>query len=519
MSALAEQTPRRIEDALLLRAQEGTDNARIALVDGERTLTYATLAERARRFADALAAAGVEPGDRVAVFLDKTAEAVVAVYATWMAGAVMVPVGESLKARQLDHIVRHSGSRVLVTARQKLLRLDPLPVVDATVVLAEADDSREDSHEPMSAPASATRADLPGDDSPAAILYTSGSTGLPKGIVVSHANLRAGAEIVSEYLGIRPDDRILSVLPFGFDYGLNQLLTAVERGATLVLHRSHLPADICRALETHRITGLAGVPPLWIQLWQGRSPLPAMTLPHLRYITNTGGVFPPELVAKYRAAFPGVRIFLMYGLSEAFRSTFLPPEEIDRRPGSIGRAIPRTEILVLDESGHECPPGVAGELVHRGPTVALGYHDDPEATARAFRPDPFSSAPDAPRVVYSGDLVRRDDEGFLHFVGRRDQLIKCLGHRMSPDEIEVIVQGSGLVAEVVAKGVSDPLAGQVVELHIIPRDDVAFSQAALVGYCRREMPSYMLPKAIHLHTSFPRTASGKVDRRQVGQAA
>jgi acyl-CoA synthetase (AMP-forming)/AMP-acid ligase II len=242
-----------------------------------------------------------------------------------------------------------------------------------------------------------------------------------------------------------------------------------------------------------------------------------MALPALRYITNTGGTFPAELVRRYRATFPHVRVFLMYGLSEAFRSTFLPPEEVDRRPESIGKAIPRCDVLVLDEDGKECPPGVPGELVHRGPTVALRYHDDPDETARRFRPDP--TAPDAAhRVVYSGDLVRRDAEGFLYFLGRRDQLIKSLGHRMSPDEVEEATFASGLVSEVVAKGVPDPVAGQVVELHVVPRDPATFTRAALAAFCRREMPGYMLPRAIHVHAAFPRTASGKIDRTQVAPA-
>lgn len=515
----------RIEDALLLRATDASSAGRAAVVDGARTFSYATLAECARRCRDELRARGVGRGDRVAIFLDKTIESVMALYGTWLAGAVAVPVGESLRARQLEHIVRHSGARLLVSDQRKLGRLDPAPTIDVPVLFAgfaegegaEADDAVRVTEWVDTILAVGERRALPGGDEPAAILYTSGSTGRPKGIVISHANLRAGAEIVSGYLGIRDDDRILSVLTFSFDYGLNQLLTSVERGATLVLHRSHLPADICRALETHRITGLAGVPPLWIQLMQGRSPLPTMALPHLRYITNTGGTFPAELVRRYRTAFPHVRVFLMYGLSEAFRSTFLPPEEVDRRPESIGKAIPRCDVLVLDEEGLECPPGVPGELVHRGPTVALRYHDDPEETARRFRPDP--TAPDAAhRVVYSGDLVRRDAEGFLYFLGRRDQLIKSLGHRMSPDEVEEATFASGLVAEVVAKGVPDPVAGQVVELHVVPRDPATFTRAALVAFCRREMPGYMLPRAIHVHAAFPRTASGKIDRTQVSPA-
>jgi acyl-CoA synthetase (AMP-forming)/AMP-acid ligase II len=357
---------------------------------------------------------------------------------------------------------------------------------------------------------------LPGGETPAAILYTSGSTGRPKGILLSHANLLAGARIVSSYLEIAPDERILSVLPFSFDYGLNQLLCAVQNGATLVLARSNLPADICRTMQAKRITALAGVPPLFIQLMDRHSPLAKTALPDLRYLTNSGGVFPVELVRRYRAQLPHVRLYLMYGLSEAFRSTYLPPSEVDRIPSSMGRAIPETEILVIDEHGEECDVDVVGELVHRGPTVALGYWNDAAATARVFRPDPTDpSSPE--RVVYSGDLVKKDADGFLYFCGRRDQLIKSFGYRISPDEVEELLLASGLVREVAVRGEADPVAGARVEAHVVPADAATFDPEALLAHCRRTMPRYMVPRALHVRDSLPRTASGKLDRTALGR--
>jgi acyl-CoA synthetase (AMP-forming)/AMP-acid ligase II len=247
---------------------------------------------------------------------------------------------------------------------------------------------------------------------------------------------------------------------------------------------------------------------------QRHSPFSQRKFPKLRYITNSGGVFPVDLVRRYREHLPHVRIFLMYGLSEAFRSTYLPPEQVDVRPGSMGRAIPETEILLIGEDGREVGVDEPGELVHAGPTVALGYWNRPEATAAVFRPDPRS--PGLPRVVYSGDLVRRDAEGFLYFVGRRDQQIKSFGYRISPEEVEETVQASGLVSEVVARGAPDEVAGMVVEVHVVPRVPSEFSTEALLRHCEAQMPRYMLPKRVIVHESFPRTSSGKLDRKSVG---
>jgi acyl-CoA synthetase (AMP-forming)/AMP-acid ligase II len=355
--------------------------------------------------------------------------------------------------------------------------------------------------------------------SPAAILYTSGSTGLPKGILISHANLLAGARIVSAYLQTADDERIISIPPFSFDYGLNQLLSAVRCGATLVLQRSPLPADICRTLVANEITAMAAVPPLWIQLLQRTSPFSRMSFPHLRYITNTGGKLPADAVRQLRRLLPHVRVYLMYGLSEAFRSTYLSPDEVDKRPDSIGKAIPESEILIVSSDGRQCQPGEVGELVHCGPTVALGYWNDAEATSKVFRHHPFDPSRASERVVYSGDLIKSDEEGFLYYVGRRDQLIKSHGYRISPTEVEEIVFETGCVKEVVARGEPDPVAGEVVVVHCVPRDPGTFSTQVVLDHCRREMPRYMVPRRIHVHESFPRTASGKIDRQSIGHDA
>jgi acyl-CoA ligase (AMP-forming) (exosortase A-associated) len=474
---------------------------------------YATLLEASAALAHRLASSGVGAGDRVAIFLDKTVESAVAMYGVWLAGGVAVPVNEGLRSAQVRHIVQDSGSRIVISHPRKVGTLE----ADALcgVPMFEVEIPGADSGTLSALPVDRLDASISPEQTPAVILYTSGSTGRPKGILISHANLLAGARIVIRYLGIREDERILSVLPFSFDYGLNQLLTVVQQGATIVLQRSHFPADICRALTRYEITALAAVPTLWIQLMQRHSPLATLPLPHLRYITNSGGAFPIDLVKQYRAVMPHVRIVLMYGLSEAFRSTYLPPEQIDIRPGSMGRAIPETEILVVDEDGRECGPNEVGELVHAGPTVALGYWNrEPEVSAKVYRPHPLK--PGSPeRVVYSGDLVKKDEEGYLTFVGRRDQQLKSHGFRISPEEVEEIIHASGLVAEVVVNGTPDEIAGTAIVAHVVARVPATFTTAALLAYCQEVMPRYMIPTHVHVHAALSRTASGKVDRAAV----
>lgn len=494
----------RIEDCLRRASVLGPE--KLAIVDGERRANFSDLESHARALSAQVVELGVKPGDRVGILLDKSYEAVLAFYAVWIAGGVVVPINEGLRSAQVQHILEDSGAALLISTARKLAALDASAYSSVRVLEPSVSGGESEAEVPR----------LKGGDEPAIILYTSGSTGLPKGILVSHNNLIAGSRIVSTYLEIAEDERILSILPFSFDYGLNQLLTAVYRTATLYLQRSLFPADICRSLQNHEITALAGVPTLWIQLMQGLSPFARMQFPHLRYITNSGGAFPVELVKRYREHLPHVRLYLMYGLSEAFRSSFLPPSEVDVRPGSMGRAMPETELLVLDENDQECAPDEPGQLVHVGPTVSLGYWNRPEATAKVFRRDPRKPKDEAAPAVYSGDLVRKDAEGYLYFVGRADQQLKSFGFRISPEEVEHALYRSEMLAEVIVRGVPDDVAGTAIHAHVIPRTPETFKTAELLGYCEKEMPRYMVPKVVHVHESLPRTSSGKVDRKNVG---
>jgi acyl-CoA ligase (AMP-forming) (exosortase A-associated) len=347
----------------------------------------------------------------------------------------------------------------------------------------------------------------------AAILYTSGSTGKPKGVMLSHANVVAGSRIVSTYLGITEQERILAVLPFSFDAGMNQLMTAFEKGATLVLINFMFARELVQALLKEKITGLAGVPTLWSLLAQPNSTLSKQPLPHLRYITNTGGAMPQGVLKVLRQSLPATKVFLMYGLTEAFRSTYLPPVELDRRPTSMGKAIPDTEILVLNEQGQLCKPGEIGELVHRGPTVSLGYWNRPEDTARALRPNPLlpPEMGDCEKVCYSGDLVKMDEDGFLYFVGRRDTMIKSSGFRISPTEVEEVLFQSGKLQTAAVIGVPDDVLGQTIKAFVVPRDGEPLDTSALLEHCAAKMPRYMVPKAVEVLPEIPKTSSGKVD--------
>jgi acyl-CoA ligase (AMP-forming) (exosortase A-associated) len=359
------------------------------------------------------------------------------------------------------------------------------------------------------------------DSDMAAILYTSGSTGAPKGVVLSHRNLVVGAASVVDYLDNRADDTLLAVLPLSFDAGFSQLTTAFHAGARVVLLNHLVPRDVLQALERERVTGLTAVPPLYMQL--AALDWPPAIAEQLRYFASTGGRMPLPTLSAIRSRVPLARPFLMYGLTEAFRSTCLPPEEIDRRPDSIGRAIPNAEVLVLREDGSACADDEAGELVHRGPLVGLGYWGDAEKTAQRYRPLPArlvaqgGGLPLPEVAVYSGDTVRRDAEGFLYFVGRRDEMIKTSGYRVSPTEVESVLQASGLVGECVAFGVDDAALGQAIQVvATLPAGAAGLDLPALLALCRLQMPAYMVPAGVSVAAApLPRNPNGKLDRRQV----
>lgn len=493
-----------------------------ALQYQDSILTYAGLLQNIEKNAAAFAACGIGVGQRVAVYLEKRLETVTAIYGASFCGAVFVPVNPLLKAEQVGHILRDCNVRLLVTSKERLAALREVlyacPDLRTILVLGlEAEESAGPLRlipwemaldAPLQPPTRRIDSDV------AAILYTSGSTGKPKGVVLSHRNIVTGAISVAQYLENRATDKILSVLPLSFDYGLSQINTAFLSGACAVLMNYLLPRDIIRALARYTITGLAAVPPLWIQLSQLE--WPAQIAQHLRYITNSGGAMPVATLNALRQALPKTDVFLMYGLTEAFRSTYLPPQELDRRPDSMGRAIPNAEILVVREDGSPCLPNEAGELVHRGPLVALGYWNDKEKTAERFKPIPHPdpALPLTEMAVWSGDTVRKDEEGFLYFISRRDEMIKTSGYRVSPSEIEEVIYSSKLVAEAVALGTPHPVLGQAIIVVATPKANTQLDDEALMAICKQTLPAFMLPTRIEPWAGdLPRNANGKIDRK------
>ncbi len=489
-------------------------------------MDYAMLAGAVAATASGLRELGLSRGERAAAYLEKRFETVIALFAAAAAGGVLVPVNPVLKAEQVAYILIDCNVRILVTSleRLKLLQavlplchdLHTVIVIDAHNNLPVITGLTVVSWEEMATTGVTYKASPVIDSDMAAIIYTSGSTGKPKGVVLSHRNLLAGAKSVAQYLRNRADDRILTVLPLSFDYGLNQLTTAFYAGATNVLMNYLLPRDIIRLVDEQQITGLAAVPPLWIQLAQ----LDWGKASSLRYITNSGGAMPRAALNQIRSALPQAQFFLMYGFTEAFRSTYLAPEQLEQRPDSIGKAVPNAEVLVLREDGSPCAPGEPGELVHRGSLVALGYWNDAERTAQCFKPVKARQAglPLAEIAAWSGDTVRMDEEGFLYFIERRDEMIKTSGYRVSPTEVEEVVYAAEGIAEAVAIGVPHPVLGQTIVLIVTARNGAKPDRDILLQACRQHLPAYMLPSHIELREgNLPRNPNGKIDRKLLAQ--
>jgi acyl-CoA ligase (AMP-forming) (exosortase A-associated) len=508
---------------LVAVAAERTPDAP-ALTYGGTTLSYGELDAAVRGFASGLMQLGLGRGERVAIYLEKRFETVVASFGAPAAGGVFVPLNPLLKAEQVGFILRDCDVRVLVTSPERLAQLGDVltqcPSLRHVVLTSGAGSAPVPVHDwaaLLGSPARAGHRVV--DTDMTAILYTSGSTGRPKGVVLSHRNMVAGGKSVASYLENRASDTLLAALPLSFDAGFSQLTTAFHSGARVVLLNYLLPKDVLKSMEREKVTGLTAVPPLYIQLTQLE--WPAAIDARLRYFANTGGRMPRATLDLLRAKVPSARPFLMYGLTEAFRSTYLPPAEVDRRPDSIGKAIPNAEILVLREDGSECAPDEPGELVHRGALVGLGYWNDPEKTAERYKPLPAGvggregglQLPEF--AVFSGDTVRRDAEGFLYFVGRRDEMMKTSGYRVSPTEVEEVLYATGLVGECVAFGVDHDTLGQAIQVIATPPEGVAaLDTAALLAACKARMPAYMVPHGIAARTGpLPRNPNGKIDRK------
>jgi acyl-CoA ligase (AMP-forming) (exosortase A-associated) len=490
------------------------------------SLTYAELAEQVNCFSRALIDIGIEKQDRIATYLPKCLENVIAIFGASAAGAVFVPINPVLKPHQVSHILLDSEAKVIITTRNKFRALQAIfedCVNLDTVVLIDDFDSVDEGqftqrliawNELIANPVK-FHVNRVIDSDMVSLLYTSGSTGDPKGVILSHRNMVTGAISVSQYLKNTSSDRILAVLPLSFDYGMSQLTTAFRVGATVILINYLLPMEVLNTLAQERITGLAAVPPLWNLLVELTWPRDAAA--NLRYITSSGGVVPVETTELLKQILPNTEIFLMYGLTEAFRSTYLPPDQVEKRPNSIGKAIPNAEILVLRKDGTPCAVDEPGELVHRGSLVSMGYWNDVETTNRRFRPIPsrFNAIPIQEIAVWSGDIVKMDSEGFLYFLRRDDDLIKTMGYRVSPNEIETVFYSTGLLSEVVAMGIPHSTIGQSIILVVVPKPDVEVSEELLLQECKQQLASYMVPAQIIFRQNMPTNPNGKVDRNKL----
>jgi long-chain acyl-CoA synthetase len=505
----------RVEE--FLRRSAAAAPAKTALVAGSKRLSYLELDDLSDRLAGALLARGLSRGDRVLVFMENIWEAAVAIFAVLKAGAVFCPVNPSTKAAGLAFVARHCGARIILTqykfgatvseAARKATGLD---TVIATGVYSNS----------LSADAVAFGACIEGVSGPlpsqgidvdlAMLIYTSGSTGRPKGVMMTHRSIEAAAESIIDYLQNSSNDIILNALPLSFNYGLYQLITSIRVGATLILEKSFaFPHLVFETMRTEGVTVLPLVPTMAAMIL-GMKDLEPASVPALRCMTNAAAALPSTQIARLRKLFPSVRFFSMYGQTECARGTWLSPDEIDRRPDSVGKAIPNTEAFIVDDAGLPVGPNIIGELVIRGPHLMQGYWDDAEATAALLRP----AANGWERVLHTGDLFRSDEDGFLYFISRKDDIIKTRGEKVAPKEVEAALYDCSGITEAVVVGVPHPILGSAIHA-VVVRSDPALTARDIIRHCARHLPEFMVPKLIEFRSELPKTPSGKISRRLV----
>src|SRR4030095_2296015 len=473
-----------------------------AVFGGSASLTFRQLHAEAAAAAQALAQLGVRRGDRVGICMQKTLDQVVAILGVLWANAILVPIHPVLRAEQIGHIATDCDMKLLITESTRVAELRGA-ARGRTVLGRGRDEEGTASLGELRRGCEGSQPFFRGKaDDTAAIICSSGSTGRPKGIVITQRNLADGARIVASYLGTKTTDRIAGVLSLNFDYGLYQLWQTLFIGSSLYLHDLIFPRDLFRLLASERLTALPVMPVIISRMFDPRLPGPDDDLDFsaVRYICTSGGPVTTTMLGHLRRTFPETDIVLMYGLTEAFRSSWLPPDQVTLRPTSIGKAIPEVELYVLDDQGKDCPPGVPGQLVHRGGCVAKGYWNAPKATAERFRQ--IDRFPDE-TVVFSGDLVRRDEEGYLYFLGRMDSMIKTYGFQLAPTEVEEHARRWERLLDAVAFGVDSPEAGQEIMVAYMTNDQKPIALDTLSDHFRLAMPHHMVPRWFVHMEAFP----------------
>ena len=498
---------------------------KVALICGTDRLTYREIDSRANRLAHALQDAGVQRGDRVVVFLRNSVEAVVSIFAALKAGAVFVVLNATTKADKLIYILNNCRARAIITSATKVYpeMWSETPHLSTVLLCGRSSVESSQAHtsgktvmwtnailqdEKHSSPPEKKCIDI----DLAALIYTSGSTGRPKGVMVTHLNVVSAANSITTYLENTSDDVVIDFLPLSFDYGLYQLLMMFKVGGTLVLHDSFaFPTVILQEMAQEGVTGLPIVPTVSAMLLQ--MDLSKFSFPRLRYITNTAAALPIGHIVRLIAMFPKVRLYSMYGLTECKRVSYLPPDQLSVRPGSVGRGMPNEEVYIVDENGNRVAPGVIGELVIRGSNVMKGYWDLPEETERCLRPGPLPGE----KVLFSGDLFRADEEGYLYFIGRKDDIIKTRGEKVSPREVEDVIYQINGIAEAAVIGIPDPVLGSAIKAVVSLCSGAHLTSKDVIHHCSGKLEDFMVPKAVEFRACLPKTESGKISRRLLAE--
>ncbi len=486
-----------------------------ALIHGAVRLTYAEIESMASRLAFVLKKEGVERGDRVAVFMDNCVEAVVSLFAALKAGAAFMMINSSKKARNFEFIMNNSRAKVLITQgeRVEIIRQVRSPYLKTLIMTGNKDNGV--SYLPFEDVLSSTKTGMPSsgciDLDLASIVYTSGSTGVPKGVMLSHLNMVSAAHSITSYLDNREQDIIINVMPLSFDYGLYQILMGFKIGGTVVLEKSFAyPYQVIETMVRERVTGFPGVPTIFTLLLRMKD-IEQHDLRSLRYITNTAAALPVSHIRRLRELFPQAKLYSMYGLTECKRVSFLPPEQLDMRAGSVGKAMPNEEVYIVDAEGNRVGPGVIGELVVRGANVMLGYWDSPEETNECLKPGNYPGE----RVLYTGDLFRMDEEGYLYFVARKDNIMKCCGEKVSPREIENVLLALDGIEEAVVIGVPDEILGEAIKAVVVVKKGAGLTENDILKHCLHHLESNKMPKYVELRKSLPKTENGKINLQEL----